>query len=206
MMMKAPVILASASPRRKQLMEQIGFKPEIMPSFAEEKVESTDPKQVVLSLSAQKAEETASRVEGPAIVIGADTVVAAAGKILGKPGSFQEAEEMLALLQGSVHQVYTGVTVIWKGEEEKRISFAEETQVKVYPMSKAEIKGYIATKDPMDKAGAYGIQGAFAAYIQGIEGDYNNVVGLPVGRLYQELKRLGCIEEERNDQTDCDRY
>ncbi|HIQ73692.1 MAG TPA: septum formation protein Maf [Candidatus Cottocaccamicrobium excrementipullorum] len=198
-MRTVPFILASASPRRKQLMEQIGLKPEIMPSFAEEKVESTDPRQVVLSLSAQKAEETASRTEGPAVVIGADTVVAAEGRILGKPGSFQEAEEMLTLLQDNVHEVYTGVTVIWKGEQEKRISFAEETRVKVYPMSKEEIRAYIATKDPMDKAGAYGIQGPFAAYIQGIKGDYNNVVGLPVGRLYQELKRLGCIEEEKND-------
>ena len=111
-MRTVPFILASASPRRKQLMEQIGLKPEIMPSFAEEKVESTDPRQVVLSLSAQKAEETASRTEGPAVVIGADTVVAAEGRILGKPGSFQEAEEMLTLLQDNVHEVYTGVTVI----------------------------------------------------------------------------------------------
>ena len=97
------------------------------------------------------------------------------------------------MLQGKVHQVYTGVTIVCCGIPEGERTFVEETDVEVYPMSREEICRYIESGDPMDKAGAYGIQGQFAAYIKGIRGDYNNVVGLPAGRLYQELKALGCL-------------
>ncbi|MDO5551144.1 MAG: Maf family protein, partial [Lachnospiraceae bacterium] len=131
--------------------------------------------------------------------IGADTVVSIKGRILGKPSSHREAVEMIHLLQGTVHQVYTGVTIILCGREKKQVTFAEKTDVSVYAMNEQEIYRYAESGEPMDKAGAYGIQGKFAAYIQGIQGDYNNVVGLPIGRLYQELKALGLLEEENHD-------
>ncbi len=184
------IILASASPRRRELLHQIGLEPEIIPSTVEETITSTEPDLVVMELSQQKAEDVASAYRGTdAFVIGADTVVAFNGKILGKPHSTEEAFEMLKDLQGNTHQVYTGVTII-NCENGRKETFAERTEVLVYPMEDEEIRAYIATKDPMDKAGAYGIQGQFAAHIQGIHGDYNNVVGLPVGRVYQWLKKM----------------
>ena len=125
------------------------------------------------------------------IVIGADTVVAYDGKILGKPADKEDAVHMLSMLSGNTHEVYTGVTFCYaEGGTEKVHTFYERTAVTFYPMSRDEIANYVASGDPMDKAGAYGIQGSFAAYVKGIEGDYNNVVGLPVGRLYQEIKEL----------------
>lgn len=188
------IILASASPRRKMLLEQIGIEPQIIPSGVEEKVTKTAPDEVVMELSARKAEDVAEKsMESfkEAIIIGADTVVAAEGKILGKPSDEEDAVKMLHMLEGGSHQVYTGVTAVLvkDGRAEDRFSFAERTDVFVYPMTEEEIHAYAASKEPLDKAGAYGIQGSFAAYIQGIQGDYSNVVGLPVGRTYQELKK-----------------
>lgn len=187
------IILASGSPRRRELMEQIGIRAEVMPSSVEERVTSDIPDQVVLELSGQKAEDVAEKTEGrDVLVIGADTVVASEGRILGKPGSVAEAGEMIASLAGKCHQVYTGVTLIYRDPsgEMRRKAFAERTDVYVYPMDEEEIRGYAGCGEPMDKAGAYGIQGRFAAYVEKIDGDYNNVVGLPVGRLYQEIKEL----------------
>ncbi|MBS6643230.1 MAG: septum formation inhibitor Maf [Clostridiaceae bacterium] len=184
------IILASASPRRRELLHQIDLEPEIIPSAIEEKITKTEPDLVVMELSEQKAMDVAETCRGTkAFVIGADTVVAFGNRILGKPHSEEEAFEMISSLQGNTHQVYTGVTVI-DCQTGARETFAERTEVQVYPMEDGEIRNYIATKEPMDKAGAYGIQGRFAAYIQGIHGDYNNVVGLPVGRVYQTLKRM----------------
>lgn len=186
---KMKVILASASPRRRELLMQVGIVPEIIPSDVEEAASSTEPEMVVMELSAQKAEAVAAQTlkEGVhAVVLGSDTVVAAEGEILGKPRDEKEAVRMISMLQGRTHQVYTGVTMIF-GETGERVSFAERTDVEVYPMTQAQIRQYVETKEPMDKAGAYGIQGVFAAYIKGISGDYNNVVGLPVGRVCQEL-------------------
>ncbi|MDO4330859.1 MAG: Maf family protein [Lachnospiraceae bacterium] len=197
--MRQRFILASASPRRSQLMRQIGLKPEIIPSMIEEKAENMEPDQTVMELSRQKAEDVAKKYGEGTVVIGADTVVSIEGKILGKPSSHREAVEMIHLLQGTVHQVYTGVTIILCGREKKQVTFAEKTDVSVYAMNEQEIYQYAESGEPMDKAGAYGIQGKFAAYIQGIQGDYNNVVGLPIGRLYQELKALGLLEEENHD-------
>lgn len=193
------IILASASPRRKELLGQIGLEPEIVPSKVEEQVTTDIPEDIVVELSRQKAEDVAAGIqENDILVIGADTVVSASGKILGKPGSVEEAAEMIRRLAGKTHQVYTGVTLICRDQQgrEKTVSFSEKTDVSVYPMSEKEIIGYAACGEPMDKAGAYGIQGKFAAYIQGIQGDYSNVVGLPVGRLYQEIKK---IREARYD-------
>lgn len=184
------LILASGSPRRRELMEQIGLDFDVITSNAEEETNEKLPDMVVKEISRLKAEavfENFSECDKRAsVVIGADTIVYADGKFLGKPHDADEAFEMIKGLSGKVHSVYTGVTVM---TEEKIFSFAEQTNVKVYEMSDEEIKNYIETGDCFDKAGAYGIQGSFAAYVSGIEGDYNNVVGLPVARLYQELKK-----------------
>ena len=189
------VILASGSPRRRELLGQIGIEPEVRPSRVQEQVTSAVPEDVVMELSAQKAEDVAASAPAGTLILGADTVVAVDGEILGKPVSHEDARRMINLIQGRSHQVYTGVTLIYKGEEGSRGStFAEKTEVLVYPMTEEEIEDYAWSQEPVDKAGAYGIQGRFAAYIQGIHGDYNNVVGLPVGRVWQEWKRL--MEED----------
>lgn len=186
--MRKKIILASASPRRKELLSQIGVTFEIIKAEKEEHITSSIPTEVVKELSMQKAKEVAAKCDG-SIIIGADTIVAMEGQILGKPKDRADAMRMLRLLQGKKHQVITGVTVLL-GSTKTR-SFAEVTDVSLYPMTDAQIERYIATGEPMDKAGAYGIQGRFAAYVRGIEGDYNNVVGLPVGRLYQEVLSAG---------------
>lgn len=199
------IILASASPRRKALLEQIGMEFEICPAKGEEVITESRPDAVVLELSRQKAEEVAAGVltyneQHPdlatpqdILVIGADTVVAYGDEILGKPKDKEDAGRMLTLLQGKTHSVYTGITLVFidKSGRTGEYCFFEKTDVTMYPMDEDEINRYIATGEPMDKAGSYGIQGRCAIYIKQIEGDYNNVVGLPVARLYQELRRVG---------------
>ena len=189
------ILLASASPRRRELLEQIGLSFEVVVSHVEEVITETEPGKVVEQLSAQKAEAVAGSLGEPeeTLVIGADTVVAAENTILGKPADAAKAAEMLRLLAGRTHAVYTGVTLILRGAsgEAERKTFHERTDVSFYPMEEAEIRQYVATGDCMDKAGAYGIQGFCARYISGINGDYNNVVGLPVHRVYEALKELG---------------
>lgn len=185
--MDRQIILASASPRRKELLLQVGLEPVIVPSHVEEVITSTVPEQVVMELSSQKARDVAAGYQDQEIVvIGADTVVAVDGQILGKPADREDAVRMVTMLAGRSHQVYTGVTLVYCNTG-KVITFAEETDVHVYPMTRSQIEQYVDTGEPMDKAGAYGIQGYFAAYIQGIRGDYTNVVGLPVGRVCQSL-------------------
>ena len=189
------IILASGSPRRQWLLRQIGLEPEVVVSQVEELMTDKEPDWMVRNLALRKAEDVAARVgiggaAMPVVVIGADTVVAVDGRILGKPASVCEAELMIGLLQGRSHQVFTGVAMIF-GNTGEKVVFAEKTDVYAYPMSREQIVGYVATGEPMDKAGGYGIQGYFAAYIQGIKGDYNNVVGLPVSRLCQELMARG---------------
>lgn len=208
--MKSRLILASGSPRRKELLEQIGAEFEILPAKGEEVITSDIPSQVVMELSAQKAEEVSGRYkeelgEGKGsgeergsgepkdtvVILGADTVVAYENKILGKPKDEADAVRMLQMLAGNTHSVFTGVTLIIEkaGKVEKK-TFFSETKVTMYPMSKEEIQAYVATGEPMDKAGSYGIQGRCAVYIERIEGDYNNVVGLPVALVYQTLKKV----------------
>ena len=225
--MNKKIILASASPRRRELLTQIGLDFDIVVSETEEKITSTEPAKVVEELSAQKAEAVWEKLcstaasqgsvtnaerldEGSEVfeseqtsgettmtdtlVLGADTVVACDGKILGKPADTEAAAAMLTMLQGRGHEVYTGVTILYEENgERKTLTFHEKTTVHFYPMTDAQIREYVATGDPMDKAGAYGIQGFCARYIRGIEGDYNNVVGLPVGRVYQELHGLRLV-------------
>jgi len=186
-----PIVLASGSPRRRELLTQIGLEYTMVTSRKEEVLRYREPRDVVEDLSRQKAEDIASQAADGAVVIGADTVVALDGEILGKPHGPEEAAAMLTKLQWRTHQVFTGVTLVFKdkdGKTEEEVSFSEETKVHIYPMSEDEIRRYVATGDQLDKAGAYGIQGIFAAYVEGITGSFYNVMGLPVGRLYQELK------------------
>lgn len=199
-------ILASQSPRRRELLHLVIKDYEVIPSEGEEVVSSTDPDQVVQELSMQKALEVAKKVrpcEGDRIiVIGADTVVAVDREILGKPQDRADAARMIGMIQGREHHVYTGVTVCTvEGNsradggrpELQYFSFSEETAVDVFPMNRGEIEGYVSLEEPYDKAGAYGIQGAFSIFIRGIRGDYNNVVGLPAARLYHELAARGLV-------------
>lgn len=196
------IILASGSPRRKELLAQIGLSFTVRVSEADEHTEETKPEKLVCILSERKTlavwDELTEEEKKESILIGADTVVAVDDRILGKPADETEAFRMIELLQGRSHQVYTGVTILRQGglqplEEGtgtcgiQKKQFFEKTDVLVYPMSEEEITAYVKTGEPLDKAGAYGIQGSFAAYVQGINGDYSNVVGLPVGRLYHEL-------------------
>ena len=184
------LILASASPRRKELLEKIGLPFTVQPAMGEERITQKSPAAVVMELSRQKAEEIAAAQTGDCIIIGADTVVARGEKIMGKPKDAADAKQMLRSIADDCHQVYTGVTLIRTGAHPQSVTFQEKTDVYLYPISDAELDAYIASGDPMDKAGAYGIQGDFAIYVKRIAGDYYNVVGLPIGRVYQELKRM----------------
>lgn len=188
------LILASASERRKMILNQIGLEFDIVPAQGEEHSISTIPSEMVQELAAAKAKEVAERLirEGrtEGLVIGADTLVFLNQKPLGKPRDEEDAYRMIASLAGRDHSVLTGVafSLIRQGKIAERHCFYEETRVWFYEMTEKEIRAYIQTKDPMDKAGAYGIQGPFAAYVRKLEGDYQNVVGLPADRVYQELK------------------
>lgn len=190
------IILASASPRRRELLEQIGYVFEVVTSEKEEVYKNTNPQEIVKELALLKAKDVAEKVAAERgadcerVIIGADTVVVYQGKILGKPKDEAEAARMLEALQGNTHDVYTGVVIICYDREGKEevISHAVDTKVHVDIMTEEEIQSYIATGEPMDKAGAYGIQGKFAAHITGIEGDYYNVVGLPVSYVYKVLQ------------------
>lgn len=192
------IILASQSPRRKELLTQVGMKFVVCPSTIEEHITEKNPVDVVKELSRQKAEDVAQKVVSKEnakdfLVIGADTIVVYEDQILGKPVDKDDAIRMLGMLQGKTHSVYTGVTLVLQRENRKVITFAEKTEVVMCPMNQEEIEWYVNTGEPMDKAGAYGIQGLCARFIREIRGDYNNVVGLPVGRIYQELKNQGGI-------------
>lgn len=196
------IILGSASPRRRELLSQIGVSFEVRTSGREEIYHSAIPEEIVRELALMKAENVAGDLtdeqnEAPkdTIVIGADTIVVLDGKILGKPVDEKDAADMIGALQGRSHEVYTGVAILdYDAQGEKNVSVhAVGTKVYVNPMDEAEISAYIDTGEPMDKAGAYGIQGRFAAYIDRIKGDYYNVVGLPVSYVYQALKRIGAF-------------
>lgn len=189
------IVLASGSPRRKELLAKTGLKLSVVVSGGEEKAETSDPAETVEKLSLDKASAVADLLQAekePQLIIGADTVVACDGEILGKPSDREDAFRMLWKLQGQTHQVYTGVTLLLKKKHTWQAhTFSEKTDVQFYPVSREELLAYIETGEPMDKAGSYGIQGGFGIYVKGICGDYNNVVGLPVGRLVYELKKLG---------------
>ncbi len=187
------IVLASASPRRLELLRQIGIEPEVIVSHVEEVVTSTVPGEVVMELSRQKAEDVAKDQAAGTLVIGSDTVVAVDGKILGKPHDHDEAAEMIRSIEGRAHQVYTGVCMVLKGADGSADvvrNFYDETDVEVYPMTEEEILEYAAGEEPMDKAGAYAVQGFFGRYIKGLKGSYANVMGLPISMVYQEMKNF----------------
>lgn len=185
------IVLASASPRRKELLSLMGIEFLVNASDVDETIpkDIKSPKQAVEYLSKIKAMAT---FDGKQMVIGADTVVALDGKILGKPADKREAMEMLFMLSGKTHSVFTGVTVATK---EKTETFSVETLVQFFNLSQGEIEKYVETGEPMDKAGAYGIQGKGALFVKEIHGDYFNVVGLPISRLAKVIKKL----DEKNN-------
>lgn len=195
------IVLASASPRRRELMNQIGLEFQVEVSEEEEHYASADPLEIVKELAEMKAENVLSKIDiSDTVVIGADTIVVLNDKIMGKPRNEQHAFEMLKNLQGKMHKVITGVAILNFDKAKTRTTtlHAVETKVYVHDMSDEEVWNYIKTKEPMDKAGAYGIQGRFAAHIERLEGDYFNVVGLPVSYIYQEIKRIKECDQQKS--------
>ena len=188
-----PIILASASPRRAELLKQAGFTFHIVPSVVKESITENTPDKIVEELAYQKADEVYRRLKkeygNDYMVLGADTIVYYDGEVLGKPKDEQEAFDMLKMLSDRTHQVFTGIAIILRTNGEKQTYLLNErTDVTFYPINDYELRDYIATGDCLDKAGAYGIQGPFAVHVKEIKGDYNNVVGLPIARLYQAVK------------------
>ena len=185
------LILASKSPRRKELLSIITTDFRVIPAVGEERADkSLPPDRYVCELARHKAEEIAAEYPDDT-VIGADTVVAVGGEILGKPNDEKDAKRMLRLLSGKEHHVFTGVCII---HENRNKAFAEDTTVRFFDLSDKDIDDYTATGEPFDKAGAYGIQGAWCVHIPRIEGSYFTVMGLPVHTVYDMLKRVGVIE------------
>ena len=184
------IVLASGSPRRRELLEMLGVRDFIIrPAAGEEKVNAgLSPDEIVRALSRAKAEEVRAKSGEDDVIIAADTIVWCGGRVFGKPKTEQEAKLMLNELSGNSHEVYTGITVI-KGE--KIISETECTKVHFRELDGAEIDAYILSGEPMDKAGAYGIQGKASLFVEGIEGDYYNVMGFPLCRLGKMLKTIG---------------
>lgn len=192
-MQNKKIILASASPRRRELLTQAGYEFEIQVSHKEETYTSETPDEIVKELALLKAKDIAEQNDAKnMIVIGADTVVAHKGEILGKPKTKDDAFDMIKGFQGDKHQVYTGVAILDYDIDGKEtiVNHAVKTDVYVNPMTDEEIWNYIQSDNVMDKAGSYGIQSGFAVHIEKIEGDYFNVVGLPVSYIYQMLKKL----------------
>lgn len=184
-------ILASSSPRRSDLLNQIGLDFEVIPSrFEESQVNASDPVELVRTLAREKAGTVASEVEGEAIVLGADTIVLLDGEILGKPRDEAEARSMLGRLAGRTHRVLTGVALIRRPNGPILVEH-EETAVTMRNLTPGQIAAYVASGEPMDKAGAYAVQGLGSVLVEGLQGDYFNVVGLPLPRLALMLEPLG---------------
>lgn len=182
------VILASASPRRQELIKLIFDNTEVLPAQCDETLpQGIGAREAVEYLSNIKNQAILSEVNGDCLIISADTVVAVNNEILGKPVDKGDARRMISLLSGRIHQVYTGVTISYK---DKVKTFSEKTDVEFFPLTEEETEEYISTSEPYDKAGGYGIQGKAGLLIKGINGDYYNVVGLPVARLKRELQEF----------------
>jgi septum formation protein len=185
-----PIILASGSPRRKELLAGLGLEFTVRPSDVDEEIQgSYSPAEIVTLLAQRKADAIAQEVK-EGLIIGSDTIVVLNEEVLGKPKNEADAFSMLTTLQGNVHTVYSGVVVI---DAETGLFKAgyQSTKVKLRPINDIEIRQYIATKEPMDKAGAYAIQGLGATLVEGIEGDYFTVVGLPLLLTAQFLQKFG---------------
>jgi len=184
------IVLASASPRRKELMEKTGLKFEVDPVETDENVESgKNPHEIVREISLQKAMSVSGK-HRDAVIIAADTIGFLNGQIIGKPHNPDEARKILQLLSGKSHIVITGFTII-DSSNNKTVSQSVETKVYIKKLSQQEIDAYISTGEPLDKAGAYGIQGLGSVIVEKIEGDYYNVVGLPLHALSEALKAFG---------------
>lgn len=195
------LILASGSPRRRELLRQAGYEYEVITSDVDEETDTLIPKDYVMELAERKAKDVCGREtvkwfdakekQNGFVVIGADTVVALNGRILGKPYDYDDAYNTLGSLSGQTHHVYTGVSLIYfDGKKTLKKTFYECTDVTFYPMTHEEIVWYLSTEEPFDKAGSYGIQGIGGIFVKNIKGDYNNVVGLPLSRVYHELNDL----------------
>lgn len=193
------IILASESPRRKEIMETMGIPYQVMASNVKEEVEETIPDQMVQALARLKTETIKEQVlqqveaDKDIIIIGADTMVFFKEHALGKPRDKEDAARMLRMLSDETHEVCTGVSIIIMKQDgsEHSISFAVCTKVVVNPLTEEQIQDYIATGEPMDKAGAYAIQGKFGIFIKEIEGDYYNIVGFPIAEIYASMLRYG---------------
>lgn len=179
------LVLASKSPRRIELIRYLGLEPKIYPSGADESSSEKDPALLTQRLAFLKAEEVQRHFDRETLIIGADTVVYDGERILCKPKTEEEAYLMLSGLSGRTHAVYTGVCLLYG---EKKMGFCEKTLMHIVRMSDREIRDYLAVGESMDKAGSYNIQGPFSRFVKGIEGDFYNVMGLPIARLYQSLK------------------
>jgi len=191
--MKKKIILASASPRRRELLKHLGLTFEVIPSKIEEDVkDGEEPCEHVLRLARLKAQEIA-RDQDSAVIIGADTIVVLGGEILGKPKDEEEAFAMLSQMSGRVHRVFTGFCVL-DASDGSEYSEAVESKVRFKHLTPEEIRGYIKTGEPMDKAGAYAVQGRGSYMIKEIQGSYTNVVGLPLCELVEVLSRVKVIE------------
>ena len=184
------IILASASPRRKELLEKIGLKFEVEPSnYAEDMHSKLSPNELARSISLEKAKVVAGRHKN-AIVIAADTFIVFRGKILGKPNSLAEARKMLMTLKGKSHSVITGFTIL-DSDQNKVLTKSVETIIHIRNLTSEEVDAYVKSREPLDKAGAYAIQGLGSVIVEKIEGDYFNVIGLPLSALVEGLKEFG---------------
>jgi septum formation protein len=200
-------ILASSSPRRVELIQKLHLPFEVEKALGEELTTETEPAKYAMSLAREKALEVYNRLSNiprsaekdSLFVLGADTIVVHEGQILGKPSDEEDAFEMLSSLSGKTHEVYTGVAFVFdridgsKAAEPVIVSFFDKTEVTFNTLSADEIRAYISTSDPLDKAGAYGIQGDFSIHVSGVKGNFENVIGLPVSKIYEEMKKLDMI-------------
>lgn len=187
------VILASGSPRRRALLDMVGISYEVCIPDIEENTDKTVPSDIVMDLSLQKALSVAPKYPGKA-VLAADTIVEIDGRILGKPRTENEAFSMLKMLSGRTHSVYTGVALVFP--DGNRDSFYSETRVTMFDNSDDLIRDYISTGEPMDKAGAYGIQGAGAFLVEKVDGDYGTIVGLPVSIVFRKLREYTLLHSK----------
>ncbi|PLX98868.1 MAG: septum formation inhibitor Maf [Desulfuromonas sp.] len=191
---KPQIVLASGSPRRKQMLENLGIEFTVIPSSAaEDEIPDETPEDHVVRLSIDKAKEVAERPDVPGRwFIGSDTIVLQEGRILGKPAGKEDAAAMLRSLSGSEHRVLSGYAIIDR-EQQEIVADAVSTMVRFRELTESEIAGYIASGEPMDKAGAYAIQGKGGVFVESIEGSYNNVVGMPLCQVIEVLKRMGAV-------------
>ena len=187
------IVLASSSPRRRELLSTLGLGFDVIHPSSDETVSGNEtPEDFVLRVSAEKASSVSRTLGEGVVVIGADTVVVVDGEILGKPRDPEDASSMLRKLSGKEHHVYTAFSIV-RPKNEILHSEIVDTSVRVKPLAASEIEGYIKTGEPMDKAGAYGMQGIGSFMVGGFEGSYSNVVGLPVEELLAALKKLGIV-------------